>query len=364
MRFNHQHRTLKADPLAFVPNQTRKVSLRVGEFFTETILHFTIAITAGATAPVGNLKYGGLFNIMRQIRMTLNNTDTFLRLSGAGLRTVIVQDQNRLPTGLVNPPLVAAGETETVNFTAIISHTLERTDDYYMTGLDARNVRRVKDVDLEIDWGSVADLYDTPNGATMAVIVDVEQGFIDNFIVPKVPVNEWKRGADGKIARDSRGRPISTGRMKQRAINPAIREFDERTIEVAGSKPDYLVAEVEKSNAWNELRSITVIGLISGAANSGVFDGDYMVTQGTETLSKAKISGLVERVKNWREGFGVGGVVEMPFGYKSETTGYQNTARYKDDLEVRMGLRDFASIFGPTSALVITEQIRQEVTYR
>lgn len=347
----HQYRTLKADHLEFSPNQTRKLALRRGEFFTQTILNFAVTVTAGASAPAGNLRYGGLFNLIRMIQLTLNNSDTFLKLSGAGLRTVIVRDQNRLPSGLVAPPMPAAGQSETVRFSAVIDHTLVNTVDYYMTGVDCRNERQIKDFDMEIDWGSVNDLYTTPNGATVSVSVEVEQAFLDRWIAPLVPRPEFiGRGKNRK----------RTGRTIQARLNPAVRTFKERIVENVDTSSTYLLAEIDQSNRTEMLRSVTAIGMVNGAANVNVISGDLLIEQGTETLTKCSVAGLQERVTNWREGFHEPGVVEIPFGYARETAGFKNMRTFRDDLEIRAYVADWTGTFGPSSLLVITESWRQE----
>lgn len=152
----------RLDNIEFVENGTKTLELPRNHVYRALILKLSGRCSTTATAPVGKKSYA-IQKLIKRIEIVANGKDTIKSIPGMFLRML-----NKYDFGTV-PKETDIGTSASTNYDfethMILPFALTRA----LRPLDAAiDSSKLQTFDIRVTWGSVNDLYATPNGATLS----------------------------------------------------------------------------------------------------------------------------------------------------------------------------------------------------
>ncbi len=351
MRFYSGIGTLK-----FSNNHVERLPMRLGEFGTNTGLHMQLdfVLPDGGTPPVGNDLYGKCLALIKEVRITLNGSDDTLRISGPELMAVHTADCRGLPFGFSNPPL-ASGK---INFHFNIDHLLKNSDNPWLTGMDFRNERKIERAEIEVTWGTISDLYDTPNDMTVSGEIEVFQGGLKNYLSPVIKMVKVR---DRSGQPETRADGTFTNRKKARRIDPFVRHFDVTETKISQDQASVEIARILNTTNRSYIKAIYLIGLVDKGTLSGeMFGTNIEIRQGQMQHIKAPVLGLLEDHRRDTDYYYYPGILYIPLSNSFESSSHPKQHIFKDDMEILADVK--VPVTGDNPRIrVIVERYRQEL---
>jgi len=323
---------IQNDALEFAPGKVSKIDLAEGEVNSALYLLFDYLLSNnGGSAPGTRRGFARIAGMVREIKITLNDTDDILRLSGFEAMAIYLGDHGRLPSTM---QIVAAG----VQTTSIlpINHWRTNSDAMALTMHDYRKARKVT---LSITWGTLGDIFGNVNDGTIDMSLRVEQQAIDTYVSPY----------NGKITKAG----------KQARYNPAVRYFFRNVKKFTKNEAGVELGRIEKGHTAL-CQGFYLFATADNDIHSTAFSGTLRLRQGTETLTTVSIETLLASQETLK-GIEISrDVIYVPFSGLFRSSELERMRRWKDDLIIEGDFSFAASDDGDNYVTVLADAFRQE----
>lgn len=323
--------------IAYSAGKTTKLELETGYFYTSHYLIFDYLLTVanGGTAPSGFKDFARVANVIRELKITINDRDDILRMSGFDLMAVYVADHGRFPSTM-KPVRGTNGQTRDI---LPINQWTTNSDLIALTGHD---FRRANKVELSITWGDAADLFTTAGGVAF-----------DNF----------------KMEIESQGhhRYVSpvTGMLRQngrpRRYNPAVRFFNRTVEKFDGSRSSVELGRIERTDERFTTKGVMMFAQRSnGLSNPNAFSGTITMRQGATTLARVSVDVLRASHETAKGQETPKDVLYIPFSALFRNMDFLNSRRWTDDIIIEGDYTHAGSAGDDNTVTIMTDSYRQE----
>ena len=324
--------------IEFRPGKTTRLELEKNIFITShyLIFDYLMAVANGGQAPDGFRDFARIANVIRELKITINDRDDILRVSGFDLVAIYVADHGRFPSTL---PLVRGNSGQTRAILPINQWTTN-SDLIALTGHDFRNVNKV---DLYITWGDVGDTF-----------VNAGDLSFDNF---KLELESQGH----HVYRSPVTGMVNPNNNRPRRYNPAVRYFN-RTEEVFTSARTSV--ELGRIEATEE--RLTVKGAIlfarqeNGLVIPDAFDGTITMRQGDTTLSKVSVDVLRASHETAKGQATPPEILYLPFSALFRNMDFLNSNRWDNDIIIEGDFNHQGEENDRNVVTVMTDSYRQE----
>ena len=322
---------IETGTMTMVAGKTTKLDLDVGYVVQNTYLVLDAIFTLqGGTSPTSRANFGGLLNAINELKITLNDRDDVLRLSGRELAAIYAGDHGRLPENFQLLPLGAATQKAIIP----LNHYTTNSDVLAYTAHDYRQARKAV---LSITWGSIADMYGFPNDLEMELSASVIQQAVHSY---NSPVTVKQNGQNYQY------------KPSMRYFHRTLREFEQ------GASGDVELGRLENIHpsvckgfymfgTWGRTHltdAITKIRLLQGNRTLATMDMDIIA------LSHEQAKGAAP----------VDGVHYVPFSSLFRSNEFEQMDRWQDDIIIRGDINPVQAGGFKTVITTLADAYRQE----
>lgn len=257
------------------------LNLDVGAPLTDLYIRLRYTNTNTASAPTG-VQYGAMLQVLQliqRIELVVNGQDTVWSVQPWLYVARLIQERHgTLPKGLeitgLNP---GASQVTNVDVTIPLHFDLIRGRKRNDCAIDLRGIRAAQ---LFLTFGTVNNLWNVPNAATVSnIIVDVEGAYIEQC-----------------PAKDRRGNPIVF----------AVRQLDELSLPLPGAN-NQTTLDIDQRTGVNMVSLATffatstagvIAGDDTGLVNGNTFQGDIKVKSGGTYFMVSQASFIKARARD------------------------------------------------------------------
>ena len=323
-------RFIQPGTIEFKPNKTTHLELEVGSVNTALYLLFDYFL---AGAPADRIPFAGILGLIRELKITINNTDDVLRLSGNELMAIYIADNGRRPS---TTPVVELGED--VRNVFPINHWCTNTE---VIALTAHDYRKANKVVLSITWGDVGDLFHEANdGNFTSFRCAVEQQAVQRYVSP----------LDGKV--NKAGKP--------RRYNPAVRYFYRTEETFDRHMTGVELGRIEATDNAARCKGFIMFATREEEIYANAFSGDLTLVQGDVTLGKVSLDVLRSSMETMKATEISNDVIYFPFSGLGRGVEIEDTRRWDDDIIIYGDITTGGNVQAPTTVTVLSDSYRQE----
>jgi len=318
----------------FEADKVTTIDLKTDYFQSSGYLVFDYKVdNQGGAAPTGARNFARIANLIREIKITINDNDDIMRLSGLELMAIYMADHGRAPSTM---PFVFDDE-EYTRAVMPINHWTTNSNIIQLTGHDFRLVDKAV---MEITWSNIGSLFHNPQDCTIDLNVSYTQQAVHAYVSP---VNVKRPGTN------ARGRP--------RRLNPMVRHFYRSQEKFASNVVDVELGRIERGpNAM--CKGFIMYSELLGNVDANAFHGDITLTQGNKTLSRVPVDVLIasHEVNKGQEVSGQ--IIYFPFSGLFQCDEFENMSAWKDDIIIRGNFNNLGSL--ETNCNVLADAYRDE----
>ena len=155
------------EKLSYKDNTTKSVDIEQNHDLRGLIIKAHFDLAKGATGATGAIPDGYL-NVMKKVRLVLGDDDNKFNVDAVKwFKREGIERANQADLSALPDPLTADLADQSVVLRADFANVIQDLSDITAL-LPASDLSRIPSLRLEVDWGSIKDLYGTPNDSVIA----------------------------------------------------------------------------------------------------------------------------------------------------------------------------------------------------
>lgn len=323
--------------LPYVAGKTQKIELEKDTFFTShyLIFDYLMEIADGGDAPTDPKDFARILGMIRELKITINDRDDILRVSGLDLMAIYVADHGRFPSTMAT----VRGANGQHRDVMPLNQWTTNSDNIALTGHD---FRRVDKVEMHITWGDINDLYGDAGDVSFTNFkMEVESQGHHRYVSPMT----------GMIREN--GRPMR--------YNPAVRYFNRTEEKFTQDRSTVELGRIEETDNRFSTKGVIMFAQTSdGRINPDAFSGTITMRQGDTTLAKVSVDVLRASHETAKGIATPNEVLYLPFSALFRYKDFLNTRRWKDDIIIEGDYTHAGADEDANIVTILTDSYRQE----
>lgn len=323
--------------IGYATGKTTKIELEKETFFTShyLIFDYLMAIVDGGDAPTDPKDFARILGMIRELKITINDRDDILRVSGLDLMAIYVADHGRFPSSMAT----VRGTNGQHRDIFPLNQWTTNSDNIALTGHD---FRRVDKVEMHVTWGAMDDLWGNAGGIEFSNFsMSVESQGHHRYVSPMT----------GMLREN--GRPLR--------YNPAVRYFNRTEETFADSRSTVELGRIERTDNRFSTKGVIMFAQTSdGRINPDAFSGTITMRQGDTTLSKVSVGVLRASHETAKGQATPNEVLYLPFSALFRYSEFLNTRNWSDDIIIEGDYTHMGADGDENIVTVLTDSYRQE----